>query len=220
MRRADTCLDHTGRRAVRGAIAEAEEQTAAEIVPVIAAASSSYERAEDVSGLSGATVCAVITEAILLALPPDPMLVAVRLVAIALAVLTGFVIGVVLAKRVPGWRRVWLSERRIDDEVVARAEQVFAAREIYQTAGGTGIMIYCSLFEQRATILADSMVGGRLGQADIKRWQQRLAQGIHDHAEADALVEVIRELGQALSESLPNHDDDRNELPDNIITID
>ena len=53
------------------------------------------------------------------------------------------------------------------DEVTGRARQVFFDSSICHTIGGTGLLIFVSMFERQAIILADQAVDERLGQPSL-----------------------------------------------------
>ena len=79
----------------------------------------------------------------------------------------GFVLGAALASHV-GWLRLLFTPRRqMRDEVAARARAVFFDSRVHHTAGDTGLLIYVSLYERMAAVLADQSIMDKLGQAAL-----------------------------------------------------
>jgi putative membrane protein len=88
-----------------------------------------------------------------------------------------------------------------------------------RTHGRTGVLIYLSMAEHRAEIVADEAIAGKVA-AEV--W------GV---AMADMLVEVkrgnvaqgiaagVRDVGAVLAEQFPRGADDANELPDRLIVL-
>lgn len=203
---------------IAAAVRVAEEATAAEIVPVIASSSDRYERAEDLCGLS-LGLLSLVTVRILLATVSGEMP-ALLLAVEVLALLSGFIVGVVLAGQVAMVRRIFVAPRRRTAAVAARAQQVFVQRRVHQTAGGTGIVVYLSLFEGRAAILADQAVHDHLTDGRLDRLAAELSAGVRAGQAGPALVAAIEQLGRELGDVLPRYDDDVNELPDALVLLD
>ncbi|MDA3963302.1 MAG: hypothetical protein PF961_21155 [Planctomycetota bacterium] len=206
------------RRPIADAVREAEEKTAAEFVPVIATNSDRYERAEDMAGLVVAIISLVVVswlfgmrEGVV-----QPLVV----LALILAVLTGFIAGVLLAVQIAPLRRLFISPTRRFTAVAARARQVFVDRKVHQTTGGTGIVLYVSLFEGAGMVLADQAVRDHLPEGALDDLSRSLTHGIASGDVGTALVATIAELGNRLGDVLPRYEDDVNELPDALVLLD
>lgn len=226
MRQASTLFDKTRRDAVQQAVADAERQTLAEIVPVVATASGRYDRAEDIVGLwlGAAAMTAALT--LLPAAPaeagswgdPQPWH---RLAAAVVALVVGFMVGAIVAGRV-GWLRLLFTPRRqMRDEVAARAHAVFFDTRVHHTAGRAGLLIYVSLHERMAVVLADDAVLNKLGRQAVDGLCATLTGKLRRKEPlSDAISETIREAGQRLAAVLPRAADDVNELSDALILLD
>jgi putative membrane protein len=213
------------RRAVNAAVAEAESRTAAEIVPVVADASGRYDRAEDIAGLwlGGITLTLVwlfvpdASDA-----PGDWSGVAGiwKLIAMLGALVGGFIFGAVIAAYVPTLRRLFTPRAQMRNEVAARARQVFFDRTVHHTENATGVLVFVSLYERRAAILADQQTLEALGQPALDTLRDELIVSLRAGAIPDALAATIRATGEKLAPALPQQQDDTNELPDALIVID
>jgi len=220
MSKVDRIFDEDRRRTVTDAVRDAESKTSAEIVPVVAAQSAQYERAEDLFGF----VCALIAGAVAwfaldgVGAGEDARY--LELAGILLASIAGFALGVVVGVQVPSLRSPFVGRAKMEDAVVSRATQTFVERRVHQTSGGTGLMVYISLFERSGVVLADQVVRDRLPDEAIAEFTDELADGMRSGDPAAALAKVIREVGERLADVLPRYDDDVNELPDALVTLD
>lgn len=105
------------------------------------------------------------------------------------------------------------------DRVRRRAVRYFKVGAERRTTGRTGILIYVSLAEHRAEIVADEAIHARVPN---EVWGDAMADMIADVREgriADGMVAAVRDVGVVLAEHFPRADDDRNELPDRLIEL-
>ena len=72
----------------------------------------------------------------------------------------------------------WL--RKMRDEVAARARAVFFDGRVHHTAGATGLLVYVSLYERMAAVLADQSVLDRLGQDAVDELCGVLTAGLQE----------------------------------------
>ncbi|QNN21325.1 hypothetical protein HED60_03245 [Planctomycetales bacterium ZRK34] len=225
MKTASSIFNDEQRRQVNAAVAAAESKTSAEIVPAVATASGRYDRPEDVAGLWLGGAAAIITWALLPARAVETgdwsgLPGWVTPVSMIAALLAGFILGAVIASRC-GWiRRLFTPATQMHDEVAARARGVFFDSTVHHTAGATGVLIYVSLFERRAVVLADKVVVEKLGQSAIDELRDQLTTSLRDHDVPTALCHAIEAAGEKLAPVLPRQADDVNELPDSLVLLD
>lgn len=223
MHTASAFLTPDQRQAVEDAIAKAEAATSAEVVTVIAGASGRYDRAEDVAGLWLGSLAMVLLWIFWPAPAHDsgewgaaPW---VHYLGWLLALAAGFVLGAFIAARVGWLRRLFTPRKEMQDEVHLRARSVFHDQRIHRTRGGTGLLIYVSLYERRACMLADDTVRDALTPAMIDDLCASLTASLARDP-GEALVQAIQRAGARLAETLPRPDDDTNELPNKVVVID
>jgi putative membrane protein len=213
------------RQHVAQAIQDAESKTSAEIVPVIARSSGRYDRPEDVVGLWLALVGIVVVWCVYPSSQvktgswdtSEPVWELVSLVAVTII---GFVVGAVLATRIGWLRRLFTPAKQMREEVFGRARQVFFDNRVYRTAGASGVLLYISLYERMAAVIADQSVIDKLGQAQIDQTCAEFTRRLSERTPVEALCETARNLGQRLSGVLPRAADDVNELSDALVVLD
>ena len=100
-----------------------------------------------------------------------------------------------------------------------RAITVFKAAADRRTAGRTGILIYLSMAERRAEIVADEAIHK---VTDDHSWGEAMTALIADVREgrpADGIIAAIERVGAVLAEHFPRAEGDRNEIPDALIEL-
>jgi putative membrane protein len=142
------------------------------------------------------------------------------MIVVLVSTVAGFVAGAVVASRVAWLRRLCTPRRQMIDEVQSRARSVFFDNRIHRTEGGTGLLVYISLFEHQAALIADETVTEKLGQTALDELCKELTSALRGGDIAEAICQSMVSAGQRLGEVLPRQDDDVNELPDSLVTLD
>jgi putative membrane protein len=100
-----------------------------------------------------------------------------------------------------------------------RAIAIFQASAAGRTTGKTGILIYLSLAERRAEIIADEAI---LKVTDDHTWGEAMADLIGEVRQGkvgDGICAAIERVGVVLSEHFPRSAEDCNEIPDRLIEL-
>jgi putative membrane protein len=100
-----------------------------------------------------------------------------------------------------------------------RAVRYFKVGAERRTAGRTGILIYLSLIERRAEIVADESIHSAVPNELWGKAMADMLAEVRDGRIADGMIAAIGDVGGILSEHFPRGDDDMNELPDRLIEI-
>ena len=103
--------------------------------------------------------------------------------------------------------------------VRARAITHFKVGAERRTHGRTGIMIYLSMKEHRAEIVADEPIAELV---DAEVWGEAMADMLVEIKQgniAEGMAAGVRDVGKVLSEHFPRAEDDENELPDRLIEV-
>lgn len=103
--------------------------------------------------------------------------------------------------------------------VRGRAITLFKVGAERRTTGRTGILIYLSLAEHRAEIVADEAIASKVAP-DV--WGDAMAAMLPEIRAGRigaGLVAGIGTVGEVLAQHLPRDHDDRNELPDRLIEV-
>lgn len=88
-----------------------------------------------------------------------------------------------------------------------------------RTSGRTGVLIYVSMREHRAEILADQAIAEKV---DAEVWghaMESLLVEIRQGRIAEGVIAAVEEVGKVLAEYFPKAQDDQNQLPDRLIEI-
>ncbi|MEQ1943827.1 TPM domain-containing protein [Mesorhizobium sp. VNQ89] len=140
-----------------------------------------------------------------------PVFVGAQLLAIALALLLIYALPDIRVRLAP---RRWQYMRAHDN-----ALKQFLARNVHLTAERTGVLIFVSLAERYAEIIADARIAAKVPQ---EMWDSIVAGLIEDAGNerlTDGFVTAIAAVGALLSEHFPVRVDDINELDDHLVEI-
>lgn len=191
---------------VRGAVAEVEQRSCAEIVVALRRASGHYRHTDYLVG----AIVAWIALAVFL-YHPEPF--DFTLLPIELGAL--FAGAALASSALPPLRRLCTSRRLMDDNVRGAARALFVDRGVSRTRDRTGILVYLSALERRVEVVTDVGVDEAALGAPWSQAKARLGEALAAGS-LDAFVEGVRALGPILGEALPRKSDDENELPDEV----
>ena len=216
--------EHEKTRIVQ-AVAEAESKTDAEIVPAIATASGRYDRAEDIVGLwVGGVAMAIVWGLLQLQDSGDAQWGTTwnrfELPLLLVTLVLGFVVGAFSATHIGWLRRVFTPGKEMREEVRNAASKVFFDSRIHHTQAAMGLLIYISLFERMATVMADQKALELLGQTALDELCVKLIGGIKAGDLATSLCEVIADVGARLAVVLPHEGENPNEVANALLLID
>ncbi len=212
---------------VTAAVTEAEKTTDGEIVTIVARASDKYH---DVA-LHWAMLAMLLVLALLAFRPrvadalytrvtgswevaPQGALFAVALVLVVLAFLAMRLVLAWMPLRIaltPGATKT----RRVH----ARALMLFRAGAEKRTKAKTGVLLYLSISERRAEIVADAAIHARVDDAVWGAAMAAVIAGVRDGRAGDGMADAVAQIGAVLTEHFPRSDGDVNELPDRLIEI-
>ncbi|WP_422060368.1 TPM domain-containing protein [Sphingopyxis sp.] len=213
---------------VTAAVAAAEERTSGEIVTVIAAQSNDYD---DVA-LVWASVIAFLAMSVIALFPEfyrglyDSItggwgheLTANQWLGtvIAIGVLKWIGVWLILL-----WRplRLWLTPRAIlAGRVRARAIELFKVGTEAKTLGRTGVLLYVSLREHRADIVADEAIAAKVAPEVWGDAMASLIELVRKGKPGEGMAEAVRQMGVVLAEHFPRGSENPNELPDRLIEL-
>lgn len=225
MKRASQIFNDESRNRINAAVVAAESKTAAEIVPVVVTESGRYDRAEDLIGFAFAILLLVIAWLLFQTVETGEESwtgprVGLNLVVIVLILVGGFIVGALLASRIGWLRRLATTRAEMQLEVNEKARQIFFDQRIHHAKTGAGMLIYVSLFERVAAIVADEIVIEKLGMPAIEELCNQLIAKLAGGDIPAALEQTIAAVGERLSPVLPRLADDVNELADALVTVD
>ena len=206
--RATRVLGPAEQARVHAALVAAERRTVGEILPVVLERSDRHPAAAWLAALATALSGS-------LALVPwlpwhNPPLLLLAQVALG-------ALGYVAARLLPDFQRFFLSEARADEMAAEQALQEFHNHGLQHTEGRTGVLLFVSLLEHRAIVLADEGIHARVTPETWNATNERLLAGLRRGSLCDGLCDAIASAGEVLATHFPAAEGDRNELPDRII---
>ena len=116
--------------------------------------------------------------------------------------------------------KFWLAPPPVKSRrVLARAITCFKVGAERRTHGRTGILIYLSMREHRAEIVADAAIAGKVAPEVWGDAMAAMLPEIKAGRIADGMVAAIERVGAVLAEHFPRDENDTNELPDRLIEV-
>lgn len=213
---------------VSAAVASAEAHTSGEIVTIVACRSDSYN---DV-GLSWAAAAIFIALAVMATFPAhlraflsallldwEHELADWKLLTglLGLLILKFLVVRYLLA--IMPLRMIMTPRATKARRVRRRAILLFRTAAEARTHGRTGVLIYLSLDEHRAEIVADRAINEKVAAEAWGDAMAALIEAIRAGHAGEGLAEAVRQVGVVLAAHFPRADDDINELPDRLIEL-
>lgn len=207
-------LSNDEREALSGRIREAESRTSGEIYCVVARSSDSYFYPAAFMLTIG-----VVLAGIPVALWLDRTWLALPHLMVALSQAAALATALLVLWVAPGLRILLVPRRLRYRRAHDNAVRQFLAHNVHVTTQRTGVLIFVSLAERYAEIVADAGIDDKVSQAD---WDG-IVGGIIEHAAserlADGLGEAIDRAGLLLSAHFPGGLDNPNELEDHVVEI-
>ncbi len=103
--------------------------------------------------------------------------------------------------------------------VRARAVTCFKVGAERRTHGRTGILIYLSMREHRAEIVADASIAAKVSPEVWGEAMAAMLVEIRAGQIGDGMAAAVERVGAVLAEHFPRHENDVNELPDRLIEV-
>ena len=207
-------LTEAERNQVENAVNAAEKRTAGEIVVMIISSSYQYPLANVI----GATAFALPLALLLTPLTGSWLWIGPQNMWLFLGFLTVFfIIFHEVVKRTAWLKRLFISQREIDDEVEEAAVTQFFDQDLYRTRDENGVLVLISVFERRVWMLADRGINAKVRQNQWDDIVTMITEGIKQERAADAICAAVEKIGDLLEAHFPIKPDDSNELKNLVI---
>ena len=207
-------LTDAERSRVENAVKAAEKLTAGEIVVMIISSSYQYPLANVI----GAATIALPLALILTPLTGSWLWIGAQNMWLFLGFLTVFFTLLHEIIKRTGWlKRLFISQREIDDEVEEAAVTQFFDQGLYRTRDQTGVLVLISVFERRVWILADRGINAKVAKGQWDKIVKIITDGIRQKRPADAICKAVEKIGDLLKTHFPIKPDDTDELRNLII---
>jgi putative membrane protein len=220
--------------AIEAAVREAETRTSGEIYCVVSEESSEYGE----TPLAYAGGVALLAPAILLlagvhvSIPDlfstwsaaqvgEALERAVRSALIGTIVLQGVLfVATALIVAIPPVRRALTPRGLKRDRVRRRAAEQFLAKNLHLTRERTGVLIFVSLGERMAELIADDGIASQVEPEVWRRAMAALTEGLKRGQPAAGFAAAIGLCADVLAERFPPREGDNpNELPDAVVVL-
>ncbi len=221
-------LTDADRAKVAAAVTAAESLTDGEIVTIVARQSDPYH---DVA-LHWAVLGMLLVLALLATIPgaaeplhalaADPWAEAPSASALFVVALIAATLGFLLVRLALAATplRLALTPRATKARRVRRrAVLLFRTAVEARTRAATGVLLYLSLAEHRAEIVADAPIHSRVAPEVWGEAMAALLAAVKDDRPGDGMAAAVARIGAVLAEHFPRSDDDTNELPDRVIEL-
>lgn len=220
-------LSESDHALVTAAVTAAEADTDGEIVTVVARRSDAYH---DVA-LHWAVLAMLLVLALIAAWPGLALAIQGRVgdawapaspSALLTTVLVLLAATFLLARLLFAWRPLRLAvtpattkERRVR----RRALELFRTAAEKRTRASTGVLLYLSLEEHRAELIADESIHSKVAPETWGEAMAELVAEVKAGRPGAGMAKAVERIGAVLAEHFPRSAGDRNELPDRLIEL-
>ena len=175
-----------GLERIEAAVARAEAGTSGQIATYIAWQSDSYPEAPWKGAALGAAAACLAIFAYDWSQPLwQPLSTPLA------AVLAAAALGAAAGRFIPALRRRLIGRERLAALAHRRAEEVFLNHELFKTAKRTGILIFVSLCERRAVVVADAGINAKVAPGDWDRAVSRVLEQAPGAGLAEGIVQAV-----------------------------
>jgi putative membrane protein len=199
---------------VAEAVRRAEEKTSGEIFCVLARASDAYFFPS-----AFFVAIAVLVVGLIVAFLLDYWWFSIGLPEFAALQLLGVLAALLVLWAFPALRVHYVPHSVRQRHAHDNAVRQFLAHNIHLTGERTGVLLFLSMEERYAEVIADSGINEHVEQKDWDRIVTRLV----SHAGRDRLAEgfcaAVEDVGTLLARHFPPAPDDQNELDDHLVEI-
>ncbi len=193
---------------ISNAISAAEKQTSGEILAVVATQSDSYLYVPFLV----ASLVALLVPWPLIYLTWHPVQ---YIYMVQLLVFAGIV-----ALLLPGGNRLWFVPASLKRRHAhRRAVEQFLVQNLHTTDGRTGVLIFVSLAERYAEIVADKAIHAKVADGTWQTIVDQLTADLSEDKAAQGFVTAIKACGSHLAKHFPPGSANTNELPNHLIVL-
>jgi putative membrane protein len=196
------------------AISKAESRTSGEIYCVLARSSDNYFYPS-----AFILVLAILAIGFVMSALLEAWWISVRLPVFLYAQILAVACAMLLLVLLPSIRIRLVPRRLRYQRAHEAAIKQFLARNVHITAERTGVLIFVSLAERYAEIVADSGINSKVEQAQWDGIIADLIEAASRDRHADGFVKAIETIGGLLAEHFPPRQENPNELDDHLVEI-
>lgn len=120
-------------------------------------------------------------------------------------------------KRTSGEVRVFVESRCSYVDPVDRAVEVFFGLKMEKTEDRNGVLLYIAMKDHQLAVFGDKGIHEKVGTDFWNNEVRQMLSSFSKHNYAEGIVKIITDIGEALVAHFPYENEDRNELPDDIV---
>ncbi len=207
-------IDQAQHDQISTAIEQAECGTRGEIYAVLA------RRSDDYFFAAGFVLtCGILLSAVLAAFAAHIYWFDISLPLFGLAILAAFVMAMLILWFVPQCRVFFVPKQILYKRAHLNAVQQFLAKNVQRTKYRTGVLLFVSLAERYAEVIADDGISSKVDQEE---WNSIIETLMHHSKRGEisnGFLAAIELTGQLLQLHLPSTADDENELQNRLVEL-
>lgn len=119
--------------------------------------------------------------------------------------------------RTSGEIRVFIESRCRFVDPVDRAAEVFFGLKMEQTEDRNGVLLYVAMKDHQLAVFGDEGIHKIVGSEFWYKEVDKILKEFNAAHYVDGIIEIVKDIGEALVKHFPYEQEDKNELPDNIV---
>lgn len=120
-------------------------------------------------------------------------------------------------QRTSGEIRIFIESRCSYVDPLERAAEIFFGLKMEQTEDRNAVLLYIAMKDHQLAIFGDQGIHEKVGSAFWNAEVKQICSEFQAEHIADGIVHIVTDIGEALVHHFPYHNEDRNELPDDIV---
>ena len=196
------------------AVQAAEAKTSGEIHCVVSRQSDDYFLA---SGF--VLACTVMLSTLVVGYLAHQFWFDISAITFSIVQILAFALGLLIVRIWPRLRLLFVPKSVRYRRAHSNAVRQFLAHNIHSTENRTGVLVFVSMGEKYAEIIADNGISDVIDQSEWNDIIAGLTEGIAQNRLADALVESVERCGELLAKHCPPDGRSANVLPDHVVEI-
>ena len=114
--------------------------------------------------------------------------------------------------------RVFVESKCSFMDAIDRAAELFFKLEMDKTKDRNGVLVYMAMDDRQLAVFGDENIHKKVGD---EYWQAEVKKMISEFSKqhfAEGISQIVNDIGESLQKFFPyDHDNDKNELPDEIV---
>lgn len=120
-------------------------------------------------------------------------------------------------KRTSGEIRVFIESRCSYVDPVDRAIEVFFGLKMDKTEDRNAVVLYIAMKDHQLAVFGDKGIHEKVGTEFWNKEVNKMLSSFGKKSYTEGIVQIVTEIGDALVSNFPYENEDRNELPDDIV---